>query len=66
VFAWPKRPIYGRGRRPDHPVGDLLKTMSWYGNEWGYANQMVREAVRMQEKSKESEPHDWGSGMREI
>jgi glyceraldehyde-3-phosphate dehydrogenase/erythrose-4-phosphate dehydrogenase len=22
--------------------------MSWYDNEWGYANQMVREAVRMQ------------------
>ena len=27
--------------------GDLLKVMSWYDNEWGYANQMVREAVRM-------------------
>jgi glyceraldehyde 3-phosphate dehydrogenase len=25
--------------------GDLLKIMSWYDNEWGYANQMVREAV---------------------
>ncbi len=25
--------------------GDLLKVMSWYDNEWGYANQMVREAV---------------------
>lgn len=24
--------------------GDLLKVMSWYDNEWGYANQMVREA----------------------
>lgn len=24
--------------------GDLLKIMSWYDNEWGYANQMVREA----------------------
>jgi glyceraldehyde-3-phosphate dehydrogenase/erythrose-4-phosphate dehydrogenase len=21
--------------------------MSWYDNEWGYANQMVREAVSM-------------------
>ena len=30
--------------------GDLLKVMSWYDNEWGYAHQMVREAVRMQEK----------------
>lgn len=26
---------------------DLLKVMSWYDNEWGYANQMVREAVQM-------------------
>ena len=25
--------------------GDLDKVMSWYDNEWGYANQMVREAV---------------------
>jgi glyceraldehyde 3-phosphate dehydrogenase len=27
--------------------GDLLKIMSWYDNEWGYANQMVRQAVSM-------------------
>jgi len=27
--------------------GDLLKVMSWYDNEWGYVNQMIREAVRM-------------------
>jgi glyceraldehyde 3-phosphate dehydrogenase len=27
--------------------GDLLKVMSWYDNEWGYSNQMVREALRM-------------------
>jgi glyceraldehyde 3-phosphate dehydrogenase len=27
--------------------GDLVKVMAWYDNEWGYANQMVREAVRM-------------------
>jgi glyceraldehyde 3-phosphate dehydrogenase len=26
--------------------GDLLKVMSWYDNEWGYASQMVREAVK--------------------
>lgn len=25
--------------------GDLVKIMSWYDNEWGYASQMVREAV---------------------
>ncbi len=25
--------------------GDLLKVMSWYDNEWGYTNQMIREAV---------------------
>ncbi|MGH7556156.1 MAG: type I glyceraldehyde-3-phosphate dehydrogenase [Longimicrobiales bacterium] len=24
--------------------GDLVKVMSWYDNEWGYANQLVREA----------------------
>jgi len=27
--------------------GNLLKVMSWYDNEWGYASQMVREALRM-------------------
>ena len=26
--------------------GDLVKVMAWYDNEWGYAAQMVREAVR--------------------
>jgi glyceraldehyde 3-phosphate dehydrogenase len=25
--------------------GDLVKVLSWYDNEWGYANQMLREAV---------------------
>ena len=25
--------------------GDLVKVMSWYDNEWGYANQMLRQAV---------------------
>ena len=27
--------------------GNLVKVMSWYDNEWGYANQMVREAVNL-------------------
>jgi glyceraldehyde 3-phosphate dehydrogenase len=27
--------------------GDLVKVMSWYDNEWGYTNQLVREAVRV-------------------
>jgi len=25
--------------------GDLVKVMSWYDNEWGYANQMLRQAM---------------------
>jgi glyceraldehyde 3-phosphate dehydrogenase len=27
--------------------GDLVKVMSWYDNEWGYAAQMVREGMRV-------------------
>ncbi len=27
--------------------GDLVKVLAWYDNEWGYASQMVREAVRI-------------------
>jgi glyceraldehyde 3-phosphate dehydrogenase len=27
--------------------GNLVKVMAWYDNEWGFTNQMVREAVRI-------------------
>jgi glyceraldehyde 3-phosphate dehydrogenase len=27
--------------------GDLVKIMAWYDNEWGYVNQMVREAAKL-------------------
>jgi len=27
--------------------GDLIKIMSWYDNEWGYSNQMMRTAEYM-------------------
>ena len=27
--------------------GDLVKIMSWYDNEWGYANQLLREALAL-------------------
>ena len=30
--------------------GDLVKVMSWYDNEWGYANQMVREALSLAQR----------------
>lgn len=26
--------------------GDLVKVMSWYDNEWGYAHQMIREVLQ--------------------
>ena len=25
--------------------GDLLKVMTWYDNEWGFTNQMIREIL---------------------
>jgi glyceraldehyde 3-phosphate dehydrogenase len=34
---------------------DLVKVMSWYDNEWGYSNQIVREALRI---AKEIAPAD--------
>jgi glyceraldehyde 3-phosphate dehydrogenase len=27
--------------------GNLVKVMAWYDNEWGFTNQMVREALRI-------------------
>jgi glyceraldehyde 3-phosphate dehydrogenase len=26
--------------------GDLVKVMCWYDNEWGFTNQMVRQALQ--------------------
>ncbi|MEA5502610.1 hypothetical protein VB735_05710 [Halotia wernerae UHCC 0503] len=31
---------------------DLVKVMSWYDNEWGYASQMVRAAISLIKDSK--------------
>ena len=28
-------------------AGDLVKVMSWYDNEWGYANQLLREGLSL-------------------
>jgi glyceraldehyde 3-phosphate dehydrogenase len=25
--------------------GDLLKVMTWYDNEWGFTNQMIRQIL---------------------
>jgi glyceraldehyde 3-phosphate dehydrogenase len=27
--------------------GNLVKVMTWYDNEWGFTNQMVRVAVQL-------------------
>ncbi|MCU1328442.1 MAG: glyceraldehyde-3-phosphate dehydrogenase, type [Bryobacterales bacterium] len=37
---------------------DLVKVMSWYDNEWGYANQMVRESLQF--SGRDSQPKDPG------
>ena len=39
------RPGLDGGRLTRVVDGDLVKVMSWYDNEWGCANQMLREAV---------------------
>jgi glyceraldehyde 3-phosphate dehydrogenase len=37
--------------------GDLVKVMSWYDNEWGYANQLLREALSVAKAGKEQPPY---------
>jgi glyceraldehyde 3-phosphate dehydrogenase len=32
--------------------GDLVKVLSWYDNEWGFTNQMVKQAIEIARKSK--------------
>ena len=32
--------------------GDLIKILSWYDNEWGFTNQMVREAQQLGQATK--------------
>jgi len=27
--------------------GDLLKVMTWYDNEWGFTNQMIRQILEI-------------------
>ena len=27
--------------------GDLVKVMTWYDNEWGFTNQMIRQIVEL-------------------
>jgi glyceraldehyde 3-phosphate dehydrogenase len=36
--------------------GDLVKVMSWYDNEWGYSNQLVREALRIAKEMDRTRP----------
>ncbi len=34
--------------------GDLVKIMSWYDNEWGYASQMVKQGVKVAQRAFET------------
>ena len=27
--------------------GNMVKVMAWYDNEWGYASQMIKEALKL-------------------
>ena len=33
--------------------GDMVKILSWYDNEWGFTNQMVREVVKIAQATEE-------------
>jgi glyceraldehyde 3-phosphate dehydrogenase len=39
-------------------AGNMVKVMSWYDNEWGYSNQMVREALSIAKAQKTVEGSD--------
>jgi glyceraldehyde 3-phosphate dehydrogenase len=36
--------------------GDLVKVLSWYDNEWGFTNQMVKEAIQIAQLPKKLRP----------
>ena len=42
--------------------GDLVKVMSWYDNEWGYANQLLREARSVTRSDKPKPLQSWSNG----
>lgn len=37
-------------------AGNLVKIMSWYDNEWGYANQLIRTAIHLGKEVEEADP----------